>query len=129
MVKLCVTISAMKTHISFLIFGIICISGLQTINGQSNFITPALPSIPIKTFNITEFGAISDNAIDNTVPIQKAIEAANSAGGGIVIVPRGIFLSGPIHFNSTLDLQLDEGAILKFLPIDKYPGGTTTGTD
>ena len=38
-------------------------------------------------------------------------------------------MCGPLQFTSNLDLQLDAGAILKFLPIDKYPGGTTTGTD
>lgn len=38
-------------------------------------------------------------------------------------------MCGPLQFTSNFNLQIDEGAILKFLPIDKYPGGTTTGTD
>lgn len=96
---------------------------------QSNFTDPLLPSVPNKTFTIKDFGAKTDNETDNTVAIQAAINAAHNAGGGKVIVPAGTYLSGPLQFFSNLDFHLDSSAVLKFLPIDKYPGGTTTGTD
>ncbi|HEY4150053.1 MAG TPA: glycosyl hydrolase family 28 protein [Chitinophagaceae bacterium] len=90
---------------------------------------PKLPDIPDKTFNIKDFGAASDNQADNTAAIQKTINAAESAGGGKVVIPAGVYLCGPLQLGSSLDFQIDSGAMLKFLPIDRYPGGTTTGTD
>ena len=119
----------MKTHFRFLLLAGIWGSAFQKLQAQPDLVTPTLPSIPDKTFSITAYGAKSDNATDNTVAIQNAINSAKDAGGGKVIVPAGVFMCGPLQFASNLDLHLDAGAILKFLPIDKYPGGTTTGTD
>jgi polygalacturonase len=108
---------------------IISIVFLQQVKAQSGLITPTLPSIPNKIFAIKDFGAAADGLSDNTIPIQKAIDAANAAGGGKVIVPAGVFICGPLQFYSNLNFQLEDGALLKLLPIDKYPGGTLTGTD
>jgi polygalacturonase len=119
----------MKMRFRFLIVACICLPAFQQLKAQTDFATPALPAIPNKTFNIKDFGAVSDNQTDNTAAIQKAINAANNAGGGKVIVPAGTFLCGPLQFYSNLDFQLDAGAVIKLLPIDKYPGGTVTGTD
>ncbi len=84
---------------------------------------PALPVIPNQTFIITNYGAIGDGIATNTTAIQNAINAANSAAGGTVEVPAGTFLSGPVTFKSSVNLQLDSGAVLRMLPYDKYPGG------
>jgi polygalacturonase len=119
----------MRTRFCFLLLSIICFSAFQKLQAQSKLVTPALPSIPNKIFKITTYGAVGDNTKDNTAAIQNAINAAKDAGGGKVIVPAGVFMCGPLQFTSNLNLQLDAGAILTFLPIDKYPGGTTTGTD
>jgi polygalacturonase len=85
---------------------------------------PALPQIPEKVFAITDHGAVAGDTADNTKAIQATIDAAAKAGGGIVEVPAGDFLSGPIQFASSITLRLDSGATLKMLPIDRYPGGT-----
>lgn len=98
-----------------------------TVIAQSVYIAPTLPAISDKTFNIKDYGAIGDNATDNTKAINDAIIAAANAGGGRVVVPSGIYLSGPIHFTSNLNFKIDSAAILMMLPIDKYPGGTTEG--
>lgn len=90
---------------------------------------PILPSIPDRIFRVQDYDAKGDDQTDNTLAFQNAINAANSAGGGKVIVPCGVYLCGPLQFSSNLNLQIDSSAIVKFLPIDKYPGGTTTGTD
>lgn len=83
--------------------------------------TPLLPNIPAGNFNITTYGAVGDNATDNTSPIQTAINAAASAGGGTVEIPAGTFLSGPLTLVKNLNLQLDSGAILRMLPESSYP--------
>lgn len=75
-------------------------------------ITP--PVIPDKNFNITDFGAIGDGKSDCTQAFKKAIDAASKAGGGKVIVPAGIFLTGAIHLKSNINLYLSQGATIKF---------------
>src|SRR5438270_6861690 len=118
----------MKSRFCFLV--IVCIALIsQNGKAQSDFPDPALPSIPHKLFSIKDFGAIGDDRTDNTVAIQTAINAALAAGGGTVIVPAGVYLSGPLQVGSHLQLQIDSAAILQFLPIDRYPGGTAQGLD
>jgi len=71
-----------------------------------------LPVIPPAVFNITNYGAIGDGRTLNTVAIQKTIQACSAAGGGTVLVPAGNFLFGPIVLASSLNLHLDQGAVL-----------------
>ncbi len=87
------------------------------------FAAPALPEIPVRIFNITNYGASGDGVTTNTVAIQAAVDAASAAGGGLVAVPAGIFLSGPIRFTNHINLRVN--GTLRMLPLDKYPGGTT----
>jgi len=87
-------------------------------------VNPALPNIPEKVFSVTNFGAVGDGVATNTVAIQSAINAANAAGGGVVEVPAGTYLCGPIQLASQINLHLDAGALLRMLPLEKYPGGT-----
>mgnify|MGYP000985918106 CR=1 FL=1 len=90
---------------------------------QVRAVNPALPVIPNTTFNVTPYGAVGDGAATNTRAIQSAIDAASKAGGGIVSVPAGIYLCGPIKLASKINLHLEAGALLRMLPLDKYPGG------
>jgi polygalacturonase len=86
--------------------------------------TPELPKIPDVVFDVKKYGAVGDGVATDTAAIQSAIDAASKAGGGIVEIPAGTYLSGPLHFASQINLRLDNGAILRMLPLDKYPGGT-----
>lgn len=95
---------------------------MQNTRAQASYQAPPLPTIPNKTFNIKDFGAVSNQSTDNTQAIQKAVDAAEKAGGGKVIIPAGEYLSGPIQYGSNLELHLDAGATLKMLPINQYPG-------
>jgi polygalacturonase len=70
------------------------------------------PNIPSKTFNAADYGAIGDGKTLNTHAIQKAIDACSAAGGGIVLVPQGRFLTGPLKLASKLNLRLEDGATL-----------------
>jgi polygalacturonase len=87
-------------------------------------VNPELPVVPDVVFSIAKFGALGDGQATNTTALQAAIDTANHAGGGTVEVPAGVFLSGPIHLYSKINLRLDDHAVLRMLPLDKYPGGT-----
>jgi len=90
----------------------------------AGYVPPALPQIPQKIFKIADHGAVGDGVATNTDAIQATIDAASAAGGGIVEVPAGDFVCGPVKLASGIGLQLDSGSTLKMLPLDKYPGGT-----
>lgn len=72
------------------------------------------PKFPAPDFNITSYGAVADGKSDSTEAIRKAIAACNAAGGGRVVVPAGVFLTGAIQLRSNVNLYLSEGATLKF---------------
>jgi polygalacturonase len=92
---------------------------------------PTLPNINtnnvIVVTNAT-YGAKGDGVMTNTTAIQNAINAASAGGttnglsGGTVEIPAGVFLCGPLTFKSSVNLQLDAGAILQLLPFGSYPG-------
>ncbi|HVQ36823.1 MAG TPA: glycosyl hydrolase family 28 protein [Pyrinomonadaceae bacterium] len=63
--------------------------------------------------SITDSGAIADGKTLNTERIQSAINALASKGGGTLVVPKGVFLSGAIFLKPGVNLHLDEGAVIK----------------
>jgi polygalacturonase len=72
------------------------------------------PEFPARDFLITKYGAVADGTGDSSEAIRKAIEACHDAGGGRVVVPAGVFLTGPIRLKSNVNLHLEAGATLKF---------------
>ncbi len=72
------------------------------------------PVFPARDFPIDRFGAKGDGRTDATAALRDAIEACRRAGGGRVVVPPGIFLTGPIRLRSSVDLHVSEGATLRF---------------
>ena len=83
---------------------------------------------PDKDFVITDYGAKPGGETDNTKAITAAIEACYKAGGGRVVVPDGIWLTGPVHFKSNVNLYLEENAVLSFSdnPKDYLPAVMTS---
>ena len=73
----------------------------------------ASPVIPDRTLNITAFGADGTGKLSATGAIQQALDQLHSLGGGKVIVPKGIYLCGPLKLYSHINLQLDAGATLR----------------
>lgn len=69
---------------------------------------------PDRDFSIVDYGAKQGDAELCTQAIAQAIEACHAAGGGRVVVPRGEWFTGPIHFRSNVNLHLAEGAVLRF---------------
>lgn len=65
------------------------------------------------TYDIQKFGARGNGKAINTSCINAAIEACEKQGGGTVIVPPGIFVTGTIFLKSNVNLHLVKGAVIK----------------
>ena len=63
--------------------------------------------------SITDFGAVAADATVNTKSIQAAIDHLAASGGGTVVVPQGVFVSGALFFKPKVNLHLENGAVLK----------------
>ncbi|MDH7605130.1 MAG: glycoside hydrolase family 28 protein [Melioribacter sp.] len=86
-----------------------------------------VPSFPDREFYITDFGAKGDGLTINTEAFAKAIDACSKSGGGKVIVPAGLWLTGPISLKSNVNLHLLQGAHIQFTKnFDDYPLVETT---
>lgn len=64
-------------------------------------------------YDVTQYGAIPNDDRQDTAAIQSAIDACAAAGGGVVRIPAGVFLSGALFIRDNITLHLEEGAILK----------------
>jgi polygalacturonase len=96
-------------------------------------------SLTINTNNVilvtdATYGAVGDGVFTNTTAIQNAINAVAAGGltnglrGGMVEIPSGMFLCGPLTLKSNVRLQLDSGAIVRLLPYGSWPGSPYTNT-
>lgn len=74
---------------------------------------PALPVIPERSFNLADYGAVGDGHTLNTAAFTKAIAAVEAAGGGRLVVPKGVFVTAPFKLCSRLDFHLAEGAVIQ----------------
>lgn len=72
------------------------------------------PIFPARDFSVTNFNAVGDGTTDCTQAFRDAIQACQHEGGGRVVVPAGIFLTGPIHLKSRVNLHLEKGATVRF---------------
>jgi polygalacturonase len=80
------------------------------------------PKFKKDTLSITRFGAVSDGNTLNTKSINAAIDAINKKGGGVVMVPAGLWLTGPVVLKSNVNLYLATGSTLLFTrDFDQYP--------
>ena len=80
------------------------------------------PTFQNLDFNVTKYGAVGDGTTDCTDAFKQAIDAANKAGGGRVVVPPGTFLTGAITLESNVNLYVSKDATIKFSQDpSKYP--------
>lgn len=78
-------------------------------------------SFPNAKFNIKDFGAVEgDEKKLNHEAIDRAIIECTTNGGGSVIIPKGVWYTGPITLKSNVNLHLEEGAELRFTTDDSY---------
>ncbi len=64
--------------------------------------------------NIVDQGAVQGDKVKTGQAIANAIDRANKAGGGVVVIPEGEWLTGKIHLKSNVNLHLNKGAVLLF---------------
>ncbi|MHC0446983.1 glycoside hydrolase family 28 protein [Flavobacterium sp. 3-218] len=72
------------------------------------------PVIPANVVNLKDFGAMNGGYVLNTKAFADAIEALSKKGGGKLIIPPGIWLTGPIILKSNIELHAQTGALIKF---------------
>lgn len=75
---------------------------------------------PQKRYVISELGAVGDGSTLNTKAIQDVIDRCSVEGGGMVIVPKGTFLTGAIFLKKGVNLFIEKEGVLK---------GTTNPSD
>lgn len=73
-----------------------------------------VPQFADATFNVKDYGAVADGKTNNSKAFAEAITACNEAGGGRVLIPKGTYLTGPIHLKSNVDFHLEEGTEILF---------------
>jgi polygalacturonase len=75
---------------------------------------PAAPRIPETRVSLADFGAAPDGETLNTAAFARAIATLAEKGGGTLVVPPGIWLTGPIELRSRTRLHLEAGALIQF---------------
>jgi polygalacturonase len=82
----------------------------------------AEPRIPGRTLSLRDCGGVGDGVTLNTDAFARAFAKLAEQGGGTLIVPPGIWVTGPIEFRSQVRLQVDAGAVIQFSrDFDLYP--------
>lgn len=66
-----------------------------------------------RKYVITDYGVKNDSMLLQTGQIQAVIDRAAAEGGGVIVIPKGTFLSGSIFFKQGTHLYIEEGGMLK----------------
>ena len=74
----------------------------------------AAPVIPDRQVSLKDYGAVGDGIALNTEAFAKAIDDLSEKGGGRLVVPAGVWFTGPITLKSNIDLHLEVGAVILF---------------
>lgn len=114
----------------FIVFSC-CIGFISQLNAQSpksdEYSWSNLPRIqePVfkkDSFDIRTFGARNDGYTLNTAAINNAINACSKKGGGVVVIPQGIWITGPVVLKSNVNLHVKRSAVLQFTAdFNQYP--------
>lgn len=114
----------MKTLIRILL-SLLCISFINPLVAKDRytylykdlpFEMPVLqrPEFPDTSVSLLDYNGVGDGKTLNTEAFAKAMEALEEKGGGVLVVPSGIWFTGPIIFKSNINLHLEKGALLLF---------------
>jgi polygalacturonase len=74
---------------------------------------PAAVAAPPVLYDVRDSGARGDGQTLCTQAIQETLDKCAAAGGGMVYMPPGVFLSGTLFLRSGVTLHLDTGCTLR----------------
>jgi polygalacturonase len=86
-------------------------------------------------YNVVAYGAVNDATVSSIKAFRLAIADCQNAGGGIVEIPAGHYLVGPLDLVDNMTLQIDQGAVVYFETnralypdvVSRWEGLTETG--
>lgn len=122
-------LQVLNRHFAVLMILLAVVTGMnaaETANGESDAAAKAwaklpdilerivAPEFPDHEFVITKYGAVGNGTSDCTEAFRKAIDECSQAGGGKVVVPAGIFLTGAIHLRNNVNLSVEKSAVIRF---------------
>ncbi|HTR42350.1 MAG TPA: glycosyl hydrolase family 28-related protein, partial [Pseudomonadales bacterium] len=94
--------------------GISLILLMLTVPACTNVGSDALkPETSSARLSVTDYGAVGNGTTLNTKSIQAAIDHLAANGGGTLVLPKGVFLSGALFLKPGVDLYFAKGAVLK----------------
>jgi polygalacturonase len=115
-------------RLTFFFFSFFVASSVLSARDKGNFWSRLMepkviqPAFKKDTVSIVRYGAKSDALFLNTNAINKAIDDCNKKGGGVVIIPAGLWITGPIVIKSNVNLHLQKNALLQFSSdFNQYP--------
>jgi polygalacturonase len=94
-------------------------TALVTLTDRAFAQTPGAPKTFI--YDVTTFGAKGNGTTLDTPAINKAIETASANGGGMVVIPPGVYLCYSIHLKSNVELHLSQGSTILAAPSPLEP--------
>lgn len=102
----------LKKIIAYTLFFHVAVATLA----QQQWVLPQVLPTKFKAahYNIIQYGAVPDGFHLNTRAIQNAIDDCSKKGGGVVSIPSGLWLTGPIVLKTNVNLNLAVGATLLF---------------
>ena len=74
---------------------------------------PVVIAGPSIKYDITRFGAVGDGKTLNTRNIQTAIDECSKNGGGVIVIPKGKFITGAIFLKQGVSLNIEKEGVLK----------------
>ena len=113
----------MKKLVLTVLAALTCVTALRAGDYQAYYrnlpvsmAEPRLPDIPSYSGSLTAFGGVGDGITDNTEAFAKAVSALVKQGGGHLVVPAGIWLTGPVALKDHMDLHLERNAMILLTP-------------
>ncbi len=66
-----------------------------------------------KRYVITDYGVVKDSNVIQTEKIQNVIDRCAAEGGGVVVIPKGVYLTGALFFKQGTNLLVEEDGEIK----------------
>jgi alpha-L-rhamnosidase len=91
-----------------------CLLSLTALATSCGVVPEAAPSNALaRSLSVIAAGAAGDGVTVNTTAVQSAIDRVAAEGGGTVVIPPGVFVSGALFFKPGVHLRLEKDAVLR----------------